>query len=372
MSEEIALDALTGYLQSQDKPLGYNTLAVQDEEHPILGSLLKEWAKHDALYGSLDVPFGELKVDGGYLRHSRDKHRSFPIDGGAARALGTSLDIPTKYLDRIAGTELFEGNVNYWLNRFGESEATVVYKSDDGTISEIVDADVFRKRLPRIKVVKTIAEVIGDDQARVREVFEDMRSTTIKISSPVTTIAPSRRVGDITEAGIMLRLPKGISAPVLSVYLHRLVCTNGMTSTDNKYKVEIKGLDADEILGNVKDVGALVWERAKKLLHGVAVLDDEKIAQPRYMVSIFAREMGLDNRTTQYAMELVADFVDSHPGYDFTRYDLVQLMTAIAHDSRIKQNARNSIAEGAGFMVAAAADEHRCDSCHQLVPTSVH
>jgi hypothetical protein len=371
MSQELVLDPLTEYLQSLDQPLGYSTISVQDAEHPVLDSLLKDWAKKDEQFGNFTVPFGEMVVDGGYLRHRQDKHQAFPIDMVASRELGMALDIPTKYLDRIAGTELFAGNVNHWLDKFSDHEATIVFNRGEGTVNEILDADVFRKRLPRADVVRVISDIVGDDTARVRSVIEGARKTVIRVSSPLHSVCPERRVGDITEAGLMLTLPKGIQAPVVSVYLHRLVCTNGMTKTDNKLKVEIKGLDSKEIIENIRTMGSLVWARAQKMLHGLAVLDDEVIENPRYMAGLFAREMGMNARTQKYAEDLISDFVDFNRDYRITRYDLVQLMTAITHDPRVKQAARDAIEEGAGNMVAIATEEHRCDSCHQLVPDRV-
>lgn len=355
----IELDPLTRFLNEQG--LGHHT-ALEQEQHPAFKTLIEQWKAAEDAFDVKATTLSQLRAADGYL-HSDTA--AWPLDESAVKWVGQTLDIPYKYLERLRNTSLFYDNINHFLTT--DDEVVVVAKSDENTITEIVPMSTYTKRVPRSAVLQAVAEGLGGTDARVRAVRDELRKSIVKVTVPGCNVAVLNK-GDITEAGLMVTIPKNNQAPVISVYMHRLVCTNGMTITVQQSKVAVKGKTPHEILMETKNVAELMWARAVNALDGLKALHEEKVEQPRYMARVIGDEMGVGERATRYAEDLIANFVEEAPDYTLSRYDMVQLYTALTHDDRIKSNLSDKIEAAAGGMVAAAADAERCSLCQRLLP----
>lgn len=151
------------------------------------------------------------------------------IQTTAHRQLGTYLNIPQKYYDRMlqADTGLLACNVNRWLQR--EPEQRMI-RTIDGRARAFLSNRY--RRIDNVDIAKVTLPLIGEmPDARFEscQVTEDYMY--IKVVNPRLTseVVP----GDIVQAGVVISNSEtGQGAVCIQPLIYRLVCSNGMVVND--------------------------------------------------------------------------------------------------------------------------------------------
>lgn len=145
------------------------------------------------------------------------------------RQLGTYLNIPQKYYDRMLqeDTGLLAHNVNRWLQR--EPEQRMI-RTIDGRARAFLSNRY--RRIDNVDIAKVTLPLIGEmPDARFEscQVTEDYMY--IKVVNPRLTseVVP----GDIVQAGVVISNSEtGQGAVCIQPLIYRLVCSNGMVVND--------------------------------------------------------------------------------------------------------------------------------------------
>lgn len=149
----------------------------------------------------------------------------------AHQQLGTYLDIPRKYYDRMLENDqgLLAYNVNHWLHK--EPELRLL-RTIDGHARAFLSNRY--RRIDNLDIAKITLPIIGEmPEARYEscQITDDFMY--IKVVNPKLTaeVVP----GDIVQAGLVISNSEtGLGAICVQPLVYRLVCSNGMVVNDAK------------------------------------------------------------------------------------------------------------------------------------------
>ena len=155
----------------------------------------------------------------------------FAMDDAVERNLASYLKIPSSYL-AACPPDFKATTLQFWQREHADAET--VMELTDGHIVAIHSPD--NLMIPMREVVR-VAERVFDPEAEIRYHYMDENRLHLDVTTPqhaVDVQSPVyRQVGDITQAGLrFLAYPNQTKAPSVGAYMERLVCTNGMTTTE--------------------------------------------------------------------------------------------------------------------------------------------
>ena len=274
---------------------------------------------------------------------------AFELNPHARGQLATDLGIPKKYFDRMVtdAPDLLNANVNHWLA--SEPERRMVRGFRDPSDPALIEGrawlsdryrrldhiEIAQRLLPEFENVGTEVQfhqaAITDDRLYIRAVFPRMQ-TDIK-------------VGDAVQWGVDIRNSEvGSGTFSISGFVLRLLCTNGMTTTDAiktrhvGRRIEEEGILSNEAL--LADDTAF-WLAARDYLRATVsevrfeevvsqlrgTLEGERIAAPITATEVMQQRFSLsDPEREQVLMHLVA-------GGDLSRWGALNAVTATAKNS---------------------------------------
>ena len=149
----------------------------------------------------------------------------------AHRQISTYLDIPLKYYERMRteAPELLAYNVSRWFQRV--EPAPRMLRTLDGHARAFLSARY--RRIDNYDVAGIVTPVVGEMpevQFESCELTEDFMY--LKVVNP--RLQDEVRPGDVVQAGVSISNSEtGRGAVNVCPMLYRLVCTNGMTVTNN-------------------------------------------------------------------------------------------------------------------------------------------
>lgn len=163
-------------------------------------------------------------LDGG-----TDQVEPLDIQTTAHRQMGTYLNIPRKYYDRMLqeNSGLLAQNVNGWLHM--QSEQRMI-RTIDGRARAFLSSRY--RRIDNLDIAKITLPLIGempDAHYESCQITDDYMY--IKVVNPRLTaeVVP----GDIVQAGVVISNSEtGQGAVSVQPLIYRLVCSNGMTVND--------------------------------------------------------------------------------------------------------------------------------------------
>jgi hypothetical protein len=151
------------------------------------------------------------------------------VNDVAHRQVGTNLNIPAKYYDRMRTEypELLAANVNAW---FQKQPVRRMVRTLDGNARAFL-SDRYR-RLDNYEIASAVLPIIGEmKDARIESCELTDTKMYIKVVNP--RLEAEVQKGDIVQAGIMITNSEvGMGAVNVQPLLYRLVCTNGMVVND--------------------------------------------------------------------------------------------------------------------------------------------
>lgn len=203
-------------------------------------------AKEDCVAASSVLEMKDEGPQGLKLNIGGGIDRSFGILDTAHRQLAGRLNIPAKYYDRMRSDspELLADNVNHWLHRDGDTKRLIRTMRGDAraVLSE-------RYRPVEHEQIAEVVLPILQEMPGLR--FESLAITESRLYIKAVTdrISGEVAVGDTVQIGVSISNSEiGAGAVVVQPLVYRLVCLNGMTVNDAKFRANHIGarLSADD------------------------------------------------------------------------------------------------------------------------------
>ena len=205
--------------------------SIQDVSREILR---QQEAKADYLVATdrlyMDT-WGDSPVIRVLDREGIDQIEPLEIQQTAHQQIGTYLDIPSKYYDRMLQRDpaLLSYNVNRWFQKEPEQK---LLRTMDGKARAFLSNRY--RRIDNLDIARVVLPIIGEmEGAR----FESCEITDDRMYLKVVNPRLQAEVvpGDIVQAGIMISNSEtGLGAVNIQPLIYRLVCSNGMGINDAK------------------------------------------------------------------------------------------------------------------------------------------
>ena len=205
--------------------------SIQDVSREILR---QQEAKADYLVATdrlyMDT-YGDSPVIRVLDREGIDQIEPLEIQQTAHQQIGTYLDIPSKYYDRMLQRDpaLLSYNVNRWFQKEPEQK---LLRTMDGKARAFLSNRY--RRIDNLDIARVVLPIIGEmEGAR----FESCEITDDRMYLKVVNPRLQAEVvpGDIVQAGIMISNSEtGLGAVNIQPLIYRLVCSNGMVINDAK------------------------------------------------------------------------------------------------------------------------------------------
>lgn len=310
-----------------------------------------------------------ISENGGHV-HLESTGEKYDLDEVAERSLCRFLGVPFTYIEKCAGA-LKAVNLNHWLGKKYESDVMVRISAEDEIeefyapnrivlppdgIAEVV-AHLFRP-------TDRIAHFYNDGAALFLDVVDDQLSTTVDPNGILDRkLDELPEIGDITHAGVRFAIPADLkkTPPSVEAYLHRLVCTNGMTNTESLAKVKVKGQTVDDVLENLE-------LQAKDILGTLPDLLTDyrrsaKVEVPGNALALI-RQVGEEQRLPKPIINKAMDYASGYLDKTWTVYDVVNVFSRIANNT--SWNTARKLQGLAGDMsTSAEAWVRRCTACER-------
>ncbi len=287
----------------------------------------------------------------------------FPIEFNKATQtlLADFVGVSAPYM-RKCPTDLAAHNINYWMEH---DERTATFQTFGDDLLGISDPDA--KSLPLTAYLQTVANVFDPTDEVVKFQVES-NDLHVDVITGRTVEVPGfegsdRRplVGDITHGGIrLLAHPDAEKPPVVEAYMHRLVCTNGLTIADPANKISLRSKEPEQILNELELVMQREVELMTRRLEEYANTANSRIEGDRALLIFnLASERGLPRRVLQRVMDLGAELPD-----DASVYDVLNVFTEVAHEVK-PNNAYRLQAIGGELANPHSGLLHRCSTCER-------
>lgn len=273
----------------------------------------------------------------------------------ALRQIGAHVDIPAKYLDRMAteAPALLAANVNHWF-RTTPSPRMLRTKMNGSAVLRAFLSNRYRPLdnhdLAEAVIPQLLAPGWEIKSAQITETRFYIQAVSTKLAA---SIAHARATGvrdDVVHPGIVISNSEvGAGALSIEPMIFRLVCLNGMIAgtsirrnhigratgdaddAHEFYSDETRRLDDAALWAKVRDtvdaaVTDAIFQRLVSKLRaasGDALGDD-----PVLVVEVTAERFGLDEREQSSVLSHLAK------GGDFTRFGLLNALTRTAEDAK--------------------------------------
>ena len=259
-----------------------------------------------------------------------DRGESLYLDEHGTALLGRYLKIPGPYL-KSCPADFRAQTLRYWMGRHEDAD-TVLETLGDSLIG-VHSPDLLM--LPLEEVGAMISRVFAPD-AEVRTLLRDDRCLHVDVTTSAHSIevpnpnrVPGRpEVGDITEGGVrFLAYPNRAKAPVVSSYLHRLVCTNGLTTDLKAGQITLKGRTVPEVLMEMEIAATEILGTLDESLRGYAAT--AQMATPGTPLA-FATQLMREANLPVRVREAVTDNINQLPA-NASIYDVANVLTSVAN-----------------------------------------
>lgn len=292
------------------------------------------------------VPTVQFETGGSTITATPTQH--------ALRQIGTHVDIPAKYLDRMAtqAPALLAANVNHWF-RENPAPRMLRTKMNGETTLRAFLSNRYRPLdnhdLAEAVVPLLLAPGWEIKSAQVTETRFYIQAVSSKLAA---SIAHAQRTGnkdDVVQPGIVISNSEvGAGALAIEPMIYRLICLNGLIAGtsirrnhvgrtngggDEAYEFysdQTRRLDDAALWSKVRDtVNATVDETIfYRLVNKLSAATADTLGDdPPAVVEVTAKRFGLDEREQSGVLRHLAT------GGDFTRFGLLNAVTRTAEDA---------------------------------------
>lgn len=288
-----------------------------------------------------------------------------PASEDAVSALGSWLDIPSAFLAR-QDTDLKQHLITTLLER-NPGTGAFVY-TPTGGLKEVREPG---QRVIPVERLLDIASRTISPEARVvehRSTADEFRLDVVVPENFDRGVGGDPAVNDISAGGIRIGQDRKHNlAPWVQPYQFRLICTNGMSTSDDGLKVDARGASVEEVLAEFEAAADRAFRRVEADMAAFYSMRTERVENAERELLRLGTEAGLPTRTITRLQErvplMLQENVD-HFGQDFvSRFDLVNLITNQANDPRLRSRAgaRQGLEQVGGQIVSEHTE--RCRAC---------
>jgi hypothetical protein len=291
----------------------------------------------------------------------------YPLDEKALGVLARFLKLPLTYLNECP-PDFRAQTLRYWRDR--KAQADVVLEAVDDNVTGMYGPGLMMLPVTRIA---GMVERVFDPEDEIRLLLRDegkfhldVTSNDYQVDVPNPNRIPGRpEVGDITCGGIrFLATPNKVRAPSVARFLHRLVCTNGMTSSETDSKIMIKGLSVAEVIESMEDAADRLLSTMDEHMDRYRQTADMPV--PGHPLS-FAEQLGHEFNIPERQLHAVLDRVRQLPEEGTTVYDVNQAFTSIANEVHNYDQRSRLQTLGGSLALEAPRMIERCHTCQTLL-----
>ena len=146
-------------------------------------------------------------------------------------------------------------------------------------------------------------------------------------------------------------------APVISTYLERLVCSNGMVVPSVNSTLSLRGRTVDEIIDEMEYLANTVLaNEVDAALNNWSHMTELEVENTERLIHRFCMEYGLGSRMESKLMERIDELEGN------TYYDIINLITSMQHEIGVS-HAMHQALQLAGGMLVTTGGGHRCNTC---------
>lgn len=227
-------------------------------------------------FSDLVIPGGHLRMNPqtGYLEIAHSSYDDAPLQEQALDQIAVKLRIPTTYLRRCP-PDLRAANVNHWLKGIGYRQ--LFLRFDGHEVRAILTPSyVPVSNTDLISRIRSTAEAKG---LRLEVRYE---WTASRFIAQIVELKRDLKVpGDTFLGGIQLiNSETGDASLSLSALLYRLVCTNGMTVSDDFSFRRVHRRDPSELLSELWETVDTIWGRLPALVDPLSYLQATPLGDP--------------------------------------------------------------------------------------------
>jgi len=272
------------------------------------------------------------------------------------------LDIPKPYARRCPEEFLTE-TMNFWLKERKEDSYSLLAES--GAVRNFVKPDY--PYIPFADVWGEVEDALGSEFEVSNQVIgEDFVSVVALTPNFETTVVDS-----IVRGGVQFSYSDSWSSfPEIDTYLHRLICSNGMTHpVRDNMKFRVAGKSYSEIFGTMKVFLNKAVDNIGGMIEGLEALNNDDVTNIKAVIKKICEENNLPRKIYNVLMEAAnaKEFLDTIAGNKITTmHDIVNLVTFVgSHDSDLSSDHRQHLLNIGG--AAAVHHASRCASCGSTV-----
>ena len=295
--------------------------------------------KKDYLADTRDIL---LVVDNDKPKLELANQGQFDVRPVAHDQIGAYTGIPSRYYDRMLAEapKLLADSVNTWLGKHKPERRMVRTLKNSGARAFL--SDKFQ-RIENFEMAEVALKVLADFP-QVKIVSSEVTERKMYIQFVVPTIEGEVKRGDVVQVGgVVSNSEIGLGAASVSGLLWRLVCLNGMKTSDVYRKTHVgRRIEGDEIawseetvrsddatvLLKVRDmVRAVVDEtRFRANLAKLSELTEPKITgDPARVIEVLANKVGASEAEQGGILRSLIE------GGDLSAWGLLNAVTAQAH-----------------------------------------
>jgi len=211
----------------------------------------------------MNFPDGEMPIA------TRMEGDSYRLARRAKLQLTTRLGMPERVLDRLSPGLRF-ATVNHLIQQYEQGSMMTFRTVDKGEDKRVVRALVTERYTPLedIDVIPLVADVLADTDAEVVRAQFDDDFTHIRVVFPRTNLEV--RKGDVIRTGISISNSEvGVRSLMFDPFSQRLVCLNGMTSTESHGRTSLRHV------GNAARLKDSVWRAVEDAKVGAVRMQEQ-------------------------------------------------------------------------------------------------
>lgn len=328
-----------------------------------VSELADHLAKRDEGTVTATLSHFEVTDDATTLTVTNGSQSQFALDETATNAIAKYLKIPGAYLNKV------DPNIRATLLRYEfdkNKEAKTTVESLNGDIIAVHQPS--QAMLPLHRVAEVIDKVLSPDDTIRRLITNEDRfhldatTTEHKIELPV--VGQGAHVNDITEAGFrVVSYPFQPKPPAVMTYAERLVCMNGMCTSEKIGRISLKGRTVDEVIASMEEAANLVLGQLDDYLDKLAATREIYVpGSPQAFVAQLAREANVSRQVLDSVLDLVNQLPEP-----VSVWDVQNAFTSVANQTDHYPVMMRLQALGGHLGFDAERMIERCHQCERLL-----
>jgi hypothetical protein len=275
----------------------------------------------------------------GLALHIQDQG-SFPIQPVAHRQIAERTGIPAKYYDRMAANApyLLASNVNHW---FAANPEQRMVRTMGGRVRAFLSNRY--QRIENEEIAQTVLPILAEIPG-VQVISSEITESRMYIQA-ITPRRMAVKVGDEVQAGVIISNSEiGLGSVSVSPLVYRLVCKNGMVSSDGRLRAyhvgrliadndalwadDTRKADDRAVLLKVRDtvtaaVDAVKFRERVERMSGLTTMSVG--GNPAKAVEVLAQKVGASGDETAGILRALIE------GADLSAWGMLNAVTAQAH-----------------------------------------